>query len=119
MRFGGEPCRSAWHTSSRFLPLQDVPRHVLVLHQAGHARADVGRVDHQAPCRLRNHGLVTFEHPDTGLPPAERERLQAQAEAMSLEDLAQFALGDPEKLKDTLGAVVQRAGARSSRPPAA
>jgi hypothetical protein len=60
---------------------------------------------------LLERGLAIIEHTSTGLPPADRERLRAQAEAMSLDDLAQFALDELEKLKDVLATSEQQAGA--------
>ena len=35
-------------------------------------------------------GLSIIEHPDTGLPPAERQRLKVQAEALSADELAEY-----------------------------
>lgn len=49
-------------------------------------------------------GLAILEHPETGLPADARARLKAQAEAMSLDELAQLALSELEKLKEHLAA---------------
>lgn len=44
--------------------------------------------------------LAVIEHPATGLPPAERIRTKAQAEAMPLDDLAEFVQSELGKLQD-------------------
>jgi len=81
------------------------------LYGARHYAAKLGYTFEPTERELLEQGLAITEHPDTGLPPADRERLKAQAEAMSLDDLAQFAQGELEKLKDILGAAEQQAGA--------
>jgi len=40
---------------------------------------------------LLEQGIAIVEHPETGLPPAKREQLKAQAETMSLDELTEFA----------------------------
>jgi hypothetical protein len=53
-------------------------------------------------CELLEQAKEMIEHPETGLAIEEREKLEARAEAMSLDELAEFALTALAELKDTL-----------------
>jgi len=67
-----------------------------VRHCAEHLNYHLGRTERE----LLERALEMIEHPDTGLAPAEREQLKALAEAMSLDELAEFALAALAELKD-------------------
>jgi len=48
---------------------------------------------------LLKESVAIIEHPETGLPVSERERLKAQAEAMTLDELAEYAQDALKKLE--------------------
>lgn len=53
---------------------------------------------------LMEKGIAVLEHPETGLPPTEREHLKVRAESMSLDELSDMALAELDKLKAALNA---------------
>jgi hypothetical protein len=91
--------------------VDQLPSAAICLYGAQHHGTNLGYTFDPMERGLVEQGLAIIEHPDTGLPPAERERLKAQAEAMSLDDIARFTQGEVEKLKDILGSADQQAGA--------
>ena len=81
------------------------------LYGARHHAAQLGFTFEPLERGLLEQGLAIIEHPGTGLPVHEHQRLKAQAQATPLEDLARFAQGELEKLKGVFGAAEQQAGA--------
>jgi len=82
----------------------------ICLYGARYHAAQLGYTFEPLERELLEQGLASIEHPDTGLAVDERQRLMAQAETMSLDDLAQFAQDELEKLKDIVGAAEEQAG---------
>jgi predicted ATPase/class 3 adenylate cyclase len=63
----------------------------LALYGAHHHSAQPPATLQPLERQLLEQGLAAIEHPETGLPAAERERLKSQAAAMSPDELAKFA----------------------------
>jgi len=81
----------------------ELPTGALCIYGAQHRAALLNYAFEPMEGKPLRSGLAIIEHPGTGLPSDERERLKTQAEAMSIDELAQFALDELEKLKDILG----------------
>jgi hypothetical protein len=72
------------------------------LYGATHHASALGLSFNSLDRDFSSRGQALVEHPEAGLPSAECEQLKAQAEAMSLDQLTEFALAELAKLKNEL-----------------
>lgn len=91
-------CESTAAIGCLLATVAEVRASAICLHGARYHATQNGFTFDPMERELLEQGLAFIEHPETGLPTAERERLKAQAESMSLDELAEYALDALGKL---------------------